>query len=308
MHALATRDVSARLARVGDAIDFVVTLGVAADGRGGGVLERQTQTGTVAIRRVDDPSCDQVAEALALTLALAVQGARTSPAPNDVPAPALAPAAAEAEPATPPTTTPQPAAVPPSPPGAALRDAGDAADAGTVRAQASGHWSLGLQAFAATGLLPDVLPGGSAFVDIGWGGGNALWRPVLRIGALAAFASSSEAGRDMQLRVLGGRVAGCPLAFGADALVARPCLALELGQVHSEIADQAALPPKVCGPHRGGGAPGLSRFGPDLRRGRARPARAMDALHAALASDATVVHGIAALGSSARIGAVLHFL
>ena len=71
---LSARNVRSRLAQVGDTIDFVVTLGVGPDGRGRGVLERQTQTGTVAIRKVEDAGCEPIADALALTLALSIEG------------------------------------------------------------------------------------------------------------------------------------------------------------------------------------------------------------------------------------------
>src|SRR5690349_11532312 len=67
---LEARGVRARLAGVGDPIDFVVTLGVDGDGARG-LLERQTKTGTVAIRRLDGGTCDEIADGLALSLTLA---------------------------------------------------------------------------------------------------------------------------------------------------------------------------------------------------------------------------------------------
>jgi hypothetical protein len=57
LRALEQRSVDARLAEVGDAIDFVVTLGPTQSGGMSGVLEQQTATGTIALRRVDDPVC-----------------------------------------------------------------------------------------------------------------------------------------------------------------------------------------------------------------------------------------------------------
>src|SRR5262249_62000627 len=64
---LEARGVRARLADVGDPIDFVVTLG---NGPGGarGLLERQTESRTVAIRRLDGGTCGPGADALALSL------------------------------------------------------------------------------------------------------------------------------------------------------------------------------------------------------------------------------------------------
>src|SRR5688572_2169584 len=75
------RSVRARLAAVGDPVDFVVTLGTNAD-RSSGRLERQTSGGTIAIREVTDPSCEAVADALALSLALSLD-----PAVQEPPAP-----------------------------------------------------------------------------------------------------------------------------------------------------------------------------------------------------------------------------
>src|SRR5688572_33116234 len=66
---LAQRSTQARLAQVGDRIDFVVTLG-SEEGVASGRLERQTDSGTVAIRDIHGPSCEVVPEALAFTLAL----------------------------------------------------------------------------------------------------------------------------------------------------------------------------------------------------------------------------------------------
>jgi hypothetical protein len=67
---LRSAGVEARLAEAGDRVDFVVTLG-ASSGMSSGRLEKQTRSGTVAIRQLDGASCEQVAEALALSLALA---------------------------------------------------------------------------------------------------------------------------------------------------------------------------------------------------------------------------------------------
>src|SRR5262245_27065851 len=57
---LERRATPARLAGMGDHIDFVVTLGADA-ARGWGRVERQTERGTVAIRELEAKSCDAVA-------------------------------------------------------------------------------------------------------------------------------------------------------------------------------------------------------------------------------------------------------
>src|SRR6188768_1830901 len=70
----------ARLAQAGDHIDFVVTL--LADGKETvGRLERQTNSGTVAIRELRDETCERVADALALSLGLALAPADSNAEP-----------------------------------------------------------------------------------------------------------------------------------------------------------------------------------------------------------------------------------
>ncbi|HEY0469423.1 MAG TPA: hypothetical protein VGC79_34775, partial [Polyangiaceae bacterium] len=68
---LAESSRQARLAQAGDHIDFVVTL-VANGHETVGRLERQTDSGIVAIRELRDATCERVADALALSLGLAL--------------------------------------------------------------------------------------------------------------------------------------------------------------------------------------------------------------------------------------------
>ena len=71
---------AASLAGVGDRVDFVVTV-AHAPGQGSGRLERQSSAGTVAIRDVVAASCGEAADALALSLDLALEpGAPAAPA------------------------------------------------------------------------------------------------------------------------------------------------------------------------------------------------------------------------------------
>ena len=62
----------ATLARVGDRVDFVVTV-AHADRESSGRLERQSSERTVAIRDVTAATCEEVAEVLSLSLDLALQ-------------------------------------------------------------------------------------------------------------------------------------------------------------------------------------------------------------------------------------------
>ncbi|HWO08879.1 MAG TPA: hypothetical protein VNN80_05345, partial [Polyangiaceae bacterium] len=68
----------ATLARVGDRVDFVVTVARTPDASSGR-LERQTARGTVAIRELDAARCDEVTEALALSLEIALDPANEAP-------------------------------------------------------------------------------------------------------------------------------------------------------------------------------------------------------------------------------------
>lgn len=61
-----------RSAHAGDRIDFVLTLEQSGE-KSFGRLERQTARGTIAVSELEDVSCEAVADALALSLALASQ-------------------------------------------------------------------------------------------------------------------------------------------------------------------------------------------------------------------------------------------
>src|SRR5688572_25256353 len=100
---------SARLADAGDPIDFVVTLG-SKDGGSFGRLERQTERGTVAIRQVEAPACVEVADALALSLDLALDPGQAVGAPPSAPLAPDAPVASEA------AASQHPKSVPEAPP------------------------------------------------------------------------------------------------------------------------------------------------------------------------------------------------
>lgn len=87
-----------RLAKAGDHIDFVVTL-VADEADVVGRLERQTQSGTVAIRELRDKECARVADAIALSLALALDPDFRSEAGEVIPATSAAESVQASEPA-----------------------------------------------------------------------------------------------------------------------------------------------------------------------------------------------------------------
>jgi hypothetical protein len=287
LRSLESRAVRARLAQVGDAIDFVVTLGPGQAATHSGVIERQTDTGTVAIRRVDDPDCDQVAAALSLTLALAAQQPKKASGvesgPERLPVAVPSPDRPKVVPVSAPIAK---TAAPEGPP---LR------------------LSIGMAGSAATGIAPALLLGLAPFIELEWGLG--ILRPALRLAPFAAFGSGTRAGRAIDTRLLGARIAACPIELSPGSLALRPCLALELGELRSEgegitgrsdsgvwLASEAAA--RVTWPRDGTAAleaeVGLAlpwtRY--TLQSGDTPPA---------------AMHQTAALSVSARIGLVVHF-
>jgi len=289
LQALEARSVHARLAQVGDAIDFVVTLGGSDGQASSGVLERQTETGTVAIRRVDDPSCEQVAAALSLTLALAVQADAEPPA---------APTASAAEVSTPVAAPPIIRVSAPVRPRPAAEH--ELHQPGT-------RVSVGVAGIAASGIAPGALFGGELFGELELGEG--ILRPALRLGLVAGYGSGTRAGEPLAVRILAGRIEACPIELGGDALAFRPCLAVDVGQLHSEAE----------------GATGRSDSGlwlaSELAARLTWSATRVFALEAQLGlalpwtrytlqsgdEPPSVVHRTAALSTAARIGAVVHF-
>lgn len=165
-------------------------------------------------RELTDPSCEHLADAAAVILALAIQEARKA-AP-------VAPAAAEPTPPAPPHGPALPfmdARVPP-------RDAAETPERGRVpvRVLAAGAGVV------AVGALPAPAPGFTA--------GVALERGALRVEvALVVLASErglvglGPAGGDVGLTA--GAVRGCWLAVRARRLSAGPCLGLEAGAMQA---------------------------------------------------------------------------
>jgi hypothetical protein len=189
-------------------VDFVVTLGSDAE-KSSGRLERQTQQGTVAIRDYEDARCDQVAEALALTLELA-----------------LDPSAAPATPA-PPT---------PSPPAAARNSASEAradraqAEPSAAPMQATEQLWIGAQASASVGMGPGVMPGAALFAELV----EPLW-PItsLRAGLRGAYGTGDAQGHRIESTWLVGRAEGCRSLWGTSALSVAPCVGLDLGALRA---------------------------------------------------------------------------
>ena len=203
----------ARLADAGDHIDFVVTL-VAAQGETVGRLERQTQGGTVAIRELRDVSCARVADALALSLGLALE-----------PAPVLAPEPEKPAPAVSSPTVPTPFA---SAPVSTVPVAHPVFAERRSSPHAAARWSLGLEGGALLGIAPSALARATAFVDLNHVAGAASDLSV-RFAVVGALGSPSTTVGSVRQWLVAGRGEVCPWHWGGARVGLRPCADFELG-------------------------------------------------------------------------------
>ncbi|HEU4581576.1 MAG TPA: hypothetical protein VFS67_25130 [Polyangiaceae bacterium] len=192
---------------MGDRVDFVVTLGRVADtANSSGRLERQTRLGTVAIREYQDARCEQVAEALALTLDLALD--------PRAPEPSAAP----------------PAAAAPAPP--PLAESGS-----TTRAHTSAPtsaWQLGAQGLLETGVAPQPAFGGAASAALD--DPDGLVRQ-LRASLFVVHGRGQARDRELTVTLFGARLEACPLAWELPGVAFYPCAGVDLGALQAAGAD-----------------------------------------------------------------------
>jgi hypothetical protein len=235
----------ARVAEAGDYVDFVVTLTATEQGSSGR-LERQTQSGTVAIQEIRDRECARVADALALSLALALDPAaplvHRAPEPEPrveaAPGPSAAPARTAA--AQPPlqgssgsravvvarSARAEPDRKPPEPPSRTLA------------------WFVGAHGGLMTGITPDeVAVRGDLFAEMASSearaangsethsfGPDASEGPTLRLAAVISSSSPEyETVGTVRHSMAAGRADACWPSAGTTWIALRPCLALELG-------------------------------------------------------------------------------
>ncbi len=207
-----------RLANAGDHIDFVVTL-LAAKDRTVGRLERQTKSGTVAIRELSDASCARVADALALSLGLALEpgGASEQPAPVEASEPQQEPPDFEQAPAP---VAPALESQATSPGSGPVRDA-----IVVARENESSRWAFGIEGGALLGVTPSLMPRAIVFAELEPTGSDF----ALRFGFVGAYGSTSTQIANVEQWVLAGRAEVCPWQLGNPHVSFRPCAALELG-------------------------------------------------------------------------------
>lgn len=221
---LAENSRKARLAQAGDHIDFVVTL-VADQNETVGRLERQTDSGVVAIRELRDATCERVADALALSLGLALTPGATNATPVAEPAD-VSPVGVSTSEVAPSVAVPASSAASiPSP-----KATETAARPATSRAPESRpELSLGVDLGAMMGIATHPLPRGALFVDFKPALDHTLRNLSLRGSVVGSIGSSETAIGPVQRWILAGRAEACPVAWAKDRFDLRPCVAFELG-------------------------------------------------------------------------------
>jgi hypothetical protein len=211
---LETRGVRARLAQVGDPIDFVVTLGNGPEGAGG-LLERQTKTGTVAIRRIDGGTCDEIADGVALTLSLA-------DTPEEHQETQAAPALATESRAETRLVLEEP-----------TRDTGAPKPTQSADRTRRARFAFGFQGNAISGVAPDTLPGATLFLSFAPGGPSLPRGASVRVSAFGNTRGASVGDHDYRLWLFGGRFDACPVHVGSSTLHASPCASIDLGALRA---------------------------------------------------------------------------
>ncbi|MEO7035251.1 MAG: hypothetical protein ABI548_15115 [Polyangiaceae bacterium] len=224
---IADSSTRARLAQAGDHIDFVVTL-LAANGETVGRLERQTNGGTVAIRELRDVTCAQVAEALALSLGLALDPA--SPA-SEAAAPEVA-RTPEVVAAPAPTVSPPTRAIAPTPSASPTQMK---LDHPPTQTQTQSGRTFGVEAGALTGLGTRSMLRGSAFLDFA----RVTHHLSVRVAVVGALGSSPTPFGSVSRWLLAGRSEVCPWRWGGARLDLSPCAAFELGATSASVGEHS---------------------------------------------------------------------
>jgi hypothetical protein len=233
---------SARLASVGDRVDFVVTLQAQPDASSGR-LERQTARGTVAIRELTSARCEEVAQGLALSLELALDpgasGAEMPAAEAALPQPGPPAPAAEVTPAATP----------------AVRDAGatpvDAAPIARPR-----PWRGGAHGSFTTGITPALAPGAALFIERGGAAGELSGRLSL----LGSYGASRVQGARLAVGLLAARLEGCAFGWDAGSWSLTPCLGADAGLLLADGPDDGGHS-DLCVDRSAGSAPAPDHAG-----------------------------------------------
>jgi len=223
------------------------------------------------VRRIQSPDCDDALDALALVVAIGVEGAshaqrtpprsRRRPPPRERPTPPIetppeppAPEASELPtevPAPPPqptpsvpppsktappaaTSEPAPEPAPPAPPAPIAEPPAQREpeiDAGSRAAPAPIELGAGLSASMLIGVAPNPLWGGALWVSVGWAR-EGVWSPELvASGQYQRLDSFTRPGGQADFVLSSASLALCPLRFGSASLSVRPCASGTLGRL-----------------------------------------------------------------------------
>jgi hypothetical protein len=239
---LRARTTQIRLSSEGARRTFDVTLETEA-GRFSGTLQVVDLGGVSTRRRFASGDCAEVASALAILTALAVDPA-ASPAASPV-----APVATDASP-------------PPSDAVLPLPEQGFEPDRVTsASTESTRHWRVGTGAGLALegGVAPAALVAFDVFAEVSRAG-TGPWSPSLRLGAL--YAQTGLLGADVsEARFQWGaaRADGCPLRLFFASLETRPCAVVELGVLHAQGLD-VAVPGDATRPWASAGLTARARW------------------------------------------------
>jgi hypothetical protein len=206
------------------------------EGQSRGRLEIRDQLGSVVTREVVGESCAEVASALALITALAI----------DPQASTAARAPLVAEPATPSALTPSaPSPLPPAraaePPASvfAPQASGPRLAVDQPGRPATWRWSTGIQGLALLGLVPTPAFGGAVFADLGPTGRWHVW-PAFRLAVAYAATErwTAATGVGIRWQWAFARLEACPASLrpGERYVDLSLCVAVDAGAITSRGA------------------------------------------------------------------------
>lgn len=232
-----------RLARVGDHVDYVITL--ESEGTtSGGRLERQTEQGTIAISELRGGACAEVADALALSLTLAVTPSQPPSERSRQPEAAVASAPSTASHGNPvpeaADTVAEPAAQPADPAEKLARVAPHGL--AVVRAPVVPKWWIGGGVEGALGITPDPGVGARLFVAHEWAFVSPQRPASLRAGPAFMYSRTpvEDLGHvDQWVSSLGLEL--CPITVDSGWLGFAPCVVGEGGLFVASTNRETAL-------------------------------------------------------------------
>jgi hypothetical protein len=213
--------------------------------------------GATSSRDVQDLHCTDVADALALVTALAIDpdaalspSSTPPPPPPPPPGPEPPPLPPHVEPPDVVVVTPAPPSDPQKTPDVHLLFAppGDEPRARRPHVPLVWHWNAGAEGAIESGVAPDAMVGGAVFGELAASGEGVLV-PSARVSVLVVANGAFEP-RTAAVTLVTARLTGCPVRFGGERFSLSPCGAVEAGDllVEGEGGGSVARPLSVGGP------------------------------------------------------------